>query len=57
MGGVDDKNRFYILEEHTAQFKEIDYWTDVPKDIQSKYGIRVLFYADSVSVESIYSIL
>lgn len=53
VAGVDDKKRYYILEEHTAQFKEIDYWTDVAKDIQKRYGKHVPFYADSARPEHV----
>lgn len=53
VAGVDDSNRYYVLEEHTAQFKEIDYWTDIAKDIQKRYGKRVPFYADTARTEHI----
>ncbi len=36
-----------LLEEHTAKYKEIDYWVQVAKDIQQRYGPTVPFYADS----------
>ncbi len=36
--GEDDKGNFYLLEEHTKQFEEIDYWVDVAIDIKGQYG-------------------
>jgi len=36
----------YILEEHTAQHEEIDYWVAIGKGIQQRYGQRINFWAD-----------
>lgn len=51
--GDDDKGNTYLLEEHTAQHKEIDYWVDVAKQIQKRYGFNVKFYADSARPEHV----
>lgn len=42
---------WWLLEEHTKQYKEIDYWTDVAHQIQKKYGQNIPFYADSARPE------
>ncbi|MDG6770352.1 PBSX family phage terminase large subunit [Lactiplantibacillus plantarum] len=50
----DDKNgNTYLVEEHTKQYKEIDYWVSVAKDIQKRYGKRVKFWADSARPEHV----
>lgn len=51
--GVDDQNRWWLVEEHSEQFKEIDYWASVAKGIQAKYGRDIPFYCDSARVEHI----
>lgn len=37
----------YLIEEYASQFEEIDYWVDIAKGIQERYGSRVPFYCDS----------
>ncbi|MBM6763114.1 PBSX family phage terminase large subunit [Ligilactobacillus agilis] len=49
---ADIENKTYLLEEHTAQYKEIDYWVDVAKKVCAKYG-RIRFYADSARPEHV----
>ena len=49
---ADDANgNTILLEEHTKQYKEIDYWVGVAKEIQHKYGKSIPFYADSARPE------
>ncbi|MFL8713006.1 PBSX family phage terminase large subunit [Clostridioides sp. GD02377] len=48
--GEDDKGNLYLLEEHSAQHKEIDYWIDKAKSIKEKYG-NIKFYCDSARPE------
>lgn len=51
--GIDDNTGSkYLIEEHTAQFEEIDYWTDIAKDLQKRYG-NIPFYADSARPEHV----
>ena len=45
--GDDDDGNTYLLEEHTGKHKYIDYWIDVAKDIQKRYGRGIRFYCDS----------
>lgn len=45
--GDDSKGNIYMLEEHTSQFKYIDYWVKVAKKIQEKYGKGITFWVDS----------
>lgn len=50
--GQDDKGDMYILEEHSAQHEEIDYWVKIAKDIKSRYG-NIKFYCDTARPEYI----
>ncbi|MCP9356552.1 PBSX family phage terminase large subunit [Liquorilactobacillus satsumensis] len=51
--GDDKDGNTYLVEEHTKQYKEIDYWVSVAKDIQKRYGKRVKFWADSARPEHV----
>ena len=51
--GLDDVDNWYLLEEHTKQYEEIDYWTDVAHDLQKKYGRDMPFYCDTARTEHI----
>lgn len=48
--GEDDRGNLYLLEEHSAQHKEIDYWIEKAKSIKKKYG-NIKFHCDSVRPE------
>lgn len=50
--GIDQLGNHCIIEEHTAQYKEIDYWVNVAKDIKSRFG-NIPFYADTARPEHI----
>ncbi|PAK34035.1 PBSX family phage terminase large subunit [Bacillus safensis] len=50
--GEDDKQNYYLLEEHAAQHEEIDYWVKVAKDIKDRYG-SMNFYCDTARTEHI----
>lgn len=51
--GVDSQNNYYLVDEKTKRFKEIDYWTNVAKQLQKKYGYKMPFYADTARPEHI----
>lgn len=51
--GDDRHGNTYLLEEHTAQHEEIDYWVDIAKQVQAKYGHNIRFYADSARPEHV----
>lgn len=51
--GIDNDNTWYLLEEHTQQFREIDYWLRVAETIQKQYGQRIPFYCDSARPEHV----
>ena len=51
--GDDDQGNTYLLEEHTEQYKEIDYWVNIAKNIQERYGYNVVFWADSARPEHV----
>ena len=47
--GIDEFGRYYLVDERTERFKEIDYWTDVAKKLQKKYGYNMPFYCDTAT--------
>lgn len=51
--GKTDDGVSYLIEEHASQYEEIDYWVDVAKGIQSRYGARVPFWCDSARPEHV----
>lgn len=51
--GKDNKNNYYLVEEHTKQYKEIDYWTETAQKIRRKYKMDMPFYCDTARVEHI----
>ncbi|MYU70417.1 MAG: Terminase [Bacteriophage sp.] len=44
--GDDDKGNTYLIEEHTKKHKFIDYWVNIAKGIQKRYGYNVTFFID-----------
>ena len=50
--GQTADGRVYLLEEHSAQYQEIDYWVDIAKDIKTRFG-NIKFYADSARPEHV----
>lgn len=48
--GID--GNFYFIEEHAHQFKFIDDWVDIAKDVVSRYG-NINFYCDTARPEYI----
>lgn len=51
--GIDADNNYYLVDEKTERFKEIDYWTEVAHSLQKKYGYHMPFFADSARPEHI----
>lgn len=49
----DSQGNTYLVEEHTKQYEEIDYWVRVAKEIQGRYGSRIKFFADSARPEHV----
>lgn len=50
--GKDDKGDTYLLEEHSKQHEEIEYWVNIAKEIKSRYG-NISFYCDTARPEYI----
>ncbi|NRG43526.1 PBSX family phage terminase large subunit [Bacillus sp. CRN 9] len=50
--GEDDKGDTYLLEEHSKQHEEIDYWVGVAKRVKERYG-NIFFYCDSARPEHV----
>lgn len=51
--GIDADDNYYLVDEKTERFKEIDYWTEVAHNLQKKYGYHMPFFADSARSEHI----
>lgn len=51
--GIDADNNWYLVEETTRQYREIDYWLRIAKEFQTKYGQRMPFYCDSARPEHV----
>ncbi len=51
--GDDTQGNTYLVEEHTKQHQEIDYWVKVAKGIQQRYGRNIRYYADSARPEHV----
>lgn len=51
--GETEDGTAYLIEEHAKQHEEIDYWVDIAKGIQERYGSRVPFYCDSARPEHV----
>lgn len=51
--GDDDKGNTYLIEEHSARERHIDYWVSVAKDIQQRYNSYVNFWCDTARIEHI----
>lgn len=51
--GITDDGKWYLVEEHTKQYKEIDYWTDIAHKLQKKYGRDMPFFCDTARTEFI----
>lgn len=51
--GETEKGEAYLIEEHASKYEEIDYWVDVARGIQERYGSRVPFYCDSARPEHV----
>ena len=49
---ADDKQgNTYLVEEHTQQHQNIEFWVKTARDVQSRYGWNVPFYCDSARPE------
>lgn len=51
--GETDAGKAYLIEEHAKQHEEIDYWVDIAKDVQKRYGRMIPFYCDTARPEHI----
>lgn len=51
--GDDRQGNVYLIEEYTKQFKFIEYWKNIAKDIQAKYGRNILFWCDSARPDNV----
>lgn len=49
--GIDEKERWYLIEEHVHKKKHIDDWVEIAKEIAQRYGDNIPFYCDSARPE------
>lgn len=52
IGETDDGTK-YLVREHAAQHKDIDYWVDVAKKVIEEFGKKIPFYCDSARPEHV----
>lgn len=45
--GDDVDGNIYLIEEHTSQYKYIDYWVKKANEIRDRYGPGITFWVDS----------
>lgn len=50
--GEDSNGAVYLLDETAKQHREIDYWVDIAKGYESKYG-KLVFWSDSARPEHV----
>lgn len=50
--GDDKQGNTYLIEEYTKKYKFIDYWVNIAKDIQKRYGYNVTFWVDSARADN-----
>ena len=50
--GESFDKKFYLIEEHAYQFKEIDDWVEIAKGIKTRHG-DITFYCDSARPEHV----
>lgn len=51
--GFDRLGNYYLVDEITKQYKEIDYWTKVANQLRNQYGHDLVFFADSARPEHV----
>lgn len=51
--GDDNKGNVYLLHEYTSQYKFIDYWVKLAKNLQQQYGHNLKFWADSARPDNV----
>lgn len=50
--GESFDKKFYLIEEHAYQFKEIDDWVEIAKSVKTRHG-DITFYCDSARPEHV----
>ena len=53
----DENNNTYLIEEHTAKHRDIEYWVKVAKSIRAKYGWTIPIYCDSARPEYVQRLI
>lgn len=52
--GHDDKGNYYLVDEAYGQFEQVDpHWIRVAQRFKKKYGMGLIFYADTARTEHI----
>lgn len=51
--GDDKDGNTYILEDYTQKHKFINYWVEIAKNLQTRFGRNLIFYADSARPDNV----
>ena len=51
--GDDKGGNTYILEDYTQKHKFINYWVEIAKNLQTRFGRNLIFYADSARPDNV----
>lgn len=51
--GDDADGNTYVLEDYTQKHKFINYWVEIAKNLQTRFGRNLLFYADSARPDNV----
>lgn len=51
--GDDKDGNTYVLEDYTQKYKFINYWVEIAKNLQTRFGRNLIFYADSARPDNV----
>lgn len=51
--GDDKDGNTYVLEDYTQKQKFINYWVEIAKNLQTRFGRNLIFYADSARPDNV----
>ena len=51
--GDDKDGNTYVLEDYTQKHKFINYWVEIAKNLQTRFGRNLIFYADSARPDNV----
>nr|DAO82942.1 MAG TPA: large terminase [Bacteriophage sp.] len=51
--GDDKDGNTYVLKDYTQKHKFINYWVEIAKNLQTRFGRNLIFYADSARPDNV----